>query len=92
MTLATPKTFTLEEYHHLSEIGFFDENDRIELIRGELIEMVAKGTAHSVCETRLERALYSLIGNRATLQGQQPIALPNNSEPEARSHHRPQSR
>ena len=82
MTLATPKTFTLEEYHHLIEIGFFDRNDRIELIRGELIKIAAKGTAHSVCEMRLERALYSLIGNRATLRGQQPITLPNNSEPE----------
>jgi Uma2 family endonuclease len=44
--------------------------------------MVAKGTAHSVCKTRLERELYKLVGDRATLRGQQPITLSNNSEPE----------
>lgn len=44
--------------------------------------MAAKGTPHSVCETRLERELYKLVGDRATLRKQQPITLSNNSEPE----------
>lgn len=82
MTTISAKRFTIDEYHRLIELGFFSEDDRIELIRGELIPMVSKGTAHSVCETRLERQLYSLVGSRATLRGQQPIVLPNLSEPE----------
>ena len=82
MSLTIAKRFTIAEYHRLAELGFFEENDRVELIKGEIIQMAAKGTPHSVCETRLERELYKLVGDRATLRGQQPITLPNNSEPE----------
>ena len=82
MSLATAKRFTIAEYHRLVELGFFSEDDRVELIKGEIVQMAAKGTPHSVCETRLERELYKLVGDRATLRGQQPITLSNNSEPE----------
>ncbi|MCW6053348.1 Uma2 family endonuclease [Lyngbya sp. CCAP 1446/10] len=82
MSIATAKRFTTEEYHRLTELGFFAEDERVELINGELVKMAAKGTAHSVCETRLERELFKLLGERATLRGQQPIILPDDSEPE----------
>ncbi|NET89043.1 MAG: Uma2 family endonuclease [Kamptonema sp. SIO1D9] len=82
MTTVKTKKFTITEYHRLAEIGFFREDERVELIRGEIIEMSPKGTAHSVCETRLERELYKLLGEKATLRGQQSIIIPNNSEPE----------
>lgn len=67
MSLATPKRFTIAEYHRLAELGFFEENDRVELIKGEIVQIAAKGTPHSVCETRLERELYKLVGDRLTL-------------------------
>lgn len=82
MTAVQAKRFSLEEYHKLTEIGFFHEDDRIELIRGEIIEMAAKGTAHEVCLRNLLRELPRLVGDRATLQSQAPIILPPNSEPE----------
>jgi len=82
MSIATAKRFTIAEYHRLTEQGFFGEDDRIELIKGQLIHRAAKGTSHSVCETRLERELFKLLGERATLRGQQPIILPDDSEPE----------
>jgi Uma2 family endonuclease len=82
MTLAKTKHFTISEYHYLAELGFFPENERVELIRGELVYMTAKGKLHSVCETRLERELNKLVGDTATLRGQLPIILPDNSEPE----------
>jgi Uma2 family endonuclease len=44
MIVARPKRFTLDEYHRLIDSGFFAENERIELIRGEIIETIAKGT------------------------------------------------
>jgi Uma2 family endonuclease len=81
MTITT-KRFTINEYERLAELGFFKENDRFELIRGEIIPMVAKGKPHAVCETRLERELYKLVGERATLRGQQPIIIPDYSQPE----------
>ena len=82
MSLTTAKRFTIAEYHRLAELGFFEEDERVELIKGEIIQMAAKDRPHSVCETRLERELYKLVGDRATLRGRQPITLSDNSEPE----------
>lgn len=82
MIAATPKRFTPEEYHRLTELGFFQEDDRVELIRGEIIQMAAKGTTHAVCSRKLLRELARLIAGRAELQCQDPIRILSNSEPE----------
>jgi Uma2 family endonuclease len=44
--------------------------------------MAAKGTLHSVCNTKLVRELDRLVGERAVVRGQEPIILPADSEPE----------
>jgi len=82
MTLTTAKRFTIDEYHRLGDLGFFTEDDRVELIRGEIMQMAAKGTPHTVCCSNLLRELAGLVANRATLRCQDPIILPSNSEPE----------
>lgn len=82
MKLAAPKRFTIAEYHRLTEIGFFAEDDRVELIRGEISKMAAKGTAHTTCCRNLLRELAELVVGRAELQCQDPISLPSGSEPE----------
>jgi Uma2 family endonuclease len=82
MIAVTAKKFTIEEYHHLGELGFFDDNDRVELIRGEIVEMPTKKPPHSVCNTLLVQELIILIGKRATVRGQEPIILPSDSEPQ----------
>ncbi|BDI16757.1 hypothetical protein ANSO36C_25590 [Nostoc cf. commune SO-36] len=82
MSLTTAKRFTIAEYHRLAELGFFDENDRVELIKGEIMQMAAKGTPHSVCSTRLYRELFKLVVEEAILRGQEPIIIPDDSEPE----------
>ncbi|GCL41131.1 Uma2 family endonuclease [Dolichospermum planctonicum] len=81
MTLATAKRFTITEYHRLADLDFFTEDDRVELIKGEIIKMAAKGKAHSVCNTRLYRELFKLLEEKATIRGQEPIII-NDSEPE----------
>lgn len=73
MTALIVKRFTIAEYHRLGELGFFGEDDRVELIRGEIVEMSPKGTPHETCIRRLLRQLSKLLGDRATLQSQAPI-------------------
>ncbi len=82
MTSTRAKRFTIEEYHRLADLGFFTEDDRIELIRGEIIQMAAKGTPHVNCCRNLLRELAVLVADRAELQCQDPIILPSKSEPE----------
>lgn len=82
MTLATAKRFTIEEYHRLIDLGIFQESDRLELIEGEIVNMVSKGKPHAVCCSRLNRELLNLVGDRAIIRCQDPILLPNYSEPE----------
>ena len=82
MTIIKTKQFTIDEYNRLAELGFFHEDDRVELIKGEIIPMAAKGTLHSTFSRRLIRELSKLITNQATLQSQDPIIIPPNSEPE----------
>ncbi len=80
--IVVPKRFTLTEYHRLIELGFLGEADRVELINGALVYMVAKGTAHETCISKLLKRLVILIDDRAMLRCQAPVAFPNHSEPE----------
>ncbi len=80
--LTPTKRFTLDEYHRLADLGFFAQDDRVELVRGEIIPMVAKGTADTSCCSNLLRELAKLVGNQATLRCQDPITLDSGSEPE----------
>ncbi len=82
MTAATAKRFSIAEYHRLEEMGFFESDNRVELIRGEIIIKAAKSTFHSVCNTLLIEELIILLARRAGLRGQEPIILSDDSEPE----------
>lgn len=77
-----PKRFSVEEYHRLLEIGFLNEGDRIELIRGDLVERAAKGTKHIFCCQELSGILPVLVNRQAISRCQDPIILASGSEPE----------
>ena len=82
MDTVTAKRFSIAEYHRLGELGFFAPDERVELIRGELIIKAAKSTFHSVCNSLLLGELCTLARKKAIVRGQEPIILSNNSEPE----------
>ena len=75
VTLPQRRRCSLAEYHQLMELGILTEADRVELIHGDLMQMVAKGTAHASCNTRLLRALIPLVGDRAIVRSQEPLSL-----------------
>jgi Uma2 family endonuclease len=70
------------EYYQMMESGIIREGERVELILGQIFTMAAKGTRHTVSTTRLITELPMLIQRRAIVRCQDPITLPNNSEPE----------
>jgi Uma2 family endonuclease len=74
--------FTAEEYHRMAEGGLFGEDDRVELIEGEIIEMTPIGSRHAGTVKRLIRLLGQAVGSRAIVAVQDPLALGPRSEPE----------
>jgi Uma2 family endonuclease len=79
----TIRHFSLEEYHWLIEHGFFQEDERVELIEGVLQSMSPKGLRHAACLTRGLRIFNTALSEHACVRAQDPITLSaSNSEPE----------
>jgi Uma2 family endonuclease len=77
------RLFTVDEYYRMAEAGIFDEDDRVELIEGEIIEMVPIGSRHAGVVKRLIALLSGLISDdKAILSAQDPVRLNDLSEPE----------
>ncbi len=74
--------FTVEDYHRMAHAGIFMEDDRVELIDGEVIEMSPIGGYHVACVARLNRLLVERLGDDAFVNIQSPVHLNRRSEPE----------
>ncbi|MCX5981339.1 MAG: Uma2 family endonuclease [Nostocales cyanobacterium LacPavin_0920_SED1_MAG_38_18] len=72
----------VSQYHQMSEVGIFSENDKVELINGEIIEMSPIGRRHTACVNRLNSVFSQLLGKKVIIAVQNPIILNNLSEPE----------
>lgn len=53
------RLLTVEDYHRMKEAGVFHPEERVELIAGQLIQMAAKGTAHTAALRRTNQFFYS---------------------------------
>ncbi len=78
------KLWTVAEYHHLSELGILDTDEKTELINGQILLMAAKGTLHVIALQLLANLLSSSaqINKIASIRTQDPIQLNDFSEPE----------
>ncbi|MGB3640522.1 MAG: Uma2 family endonuclease [Rivularia sp. (in: cyanobacteria)] len=80
MTVTLAK-WTIEEYHQMISAGIFD-NRRVELLKGEIVEMSPEGEPHAYFSSEAGVYLIRLLGDEAMIRQEKPITLPNNSEPE----------
>jgi Uma2 family endonuclease len=76
------RLFTTDEYDRMAEAGILGEDDRVELIGGEVVRMAAMGARHAGCTTRLTQSLVPRLGRSALVRVQLPVAIPNYDEPE----------
>ncbi|MCM1984443.1 Uma2 family endonuclease [Lyngbya confervoides] len=76
------KKFTVGQYHQMIESGILTDRDRVELLRGEIIEMSPIGMQHAACVDRLTELLVGTFRGKAIVRVQNPIQLSTRSEPQ----------
>ena len=78
----TRRRFTAEEYHWMARVGILGEDDRVELVDGEIVEMTPIGHRHAACVNRLAELFSLTLGNAAIVSVQNPVRLGQYSEPQ----------
>jgi Uma2 family endonuclease len=73
---------TVHDYHRMADAGIFGEDDRIELIDGDLIDMAPIGSEHAAVVNRLTEAFVLACAGRAIVSVQNPVRLDQSSEPQ----------
>jgi Uma2 family endonuclease len=81
-TVLQRRLFTADEYYRLAAAGILRENDRVELLDGDIVEMTPIGSHHAACVDRLNALLQRRVEGRGILRVQNPIRLNSRSEPQ----------
>lgn len=76
------RPLTVAEYHRMGEVGILTEDDRVELIEGQLIAMSPIGSEHSGTVNALNYRLIEALGRRGVVAVQNPVRLDDLSEPQ----------
>jgi Uma2 family endonuclease len=76
------RRFTTAEYHRIAEAGVLSEDDRVELIEGEILEMNPIGSKHASCVKRLTRLFTEKLGDKVIVGVQDPVQVGEYSEPQ----------
>ena len=78
----TPRRWTREEYERLIEEGVFHEDERLELIDGEILERTPQNARHAATVTLVYETLNERVLESYSVRVQLPLALGEDSEPE----------
>jgi Uma2 family endonuclease len=78
----TRHLFTVEDFERMGEVGIFTEDDRVELIEGEIVAMAAKNDPHVLCLVRCIRLVTAQLTDDLWLAVQDPVRLSSRSKPE----------
>ena len=83
MAIQNPKRLiSIDDYHRMAADGLFAEDDRVELIDGEIVEMTAIGNPHASGVRRLADHLSTSLGRGVLVDVQNPLLLGDWSEPQ----------
>jgi Uma2 family endonuclease len=78
----TRRLFDVDEYHRMAQAGILSEDDRVELIDGEIAAMTPIGPRHNAAVNRATRALVTAVGGQAIVQVQGSVRLDRFREPQ----------
>jgi Uma2 family endonuclease len=74
--------FTAQEYRAMAEAGVLGEDDRVELVGGEIVDMAPIGSRHLACVVALTHLLVEASGGRWFVSAQNPVRLSERDEPQ----------
>ncbi|MBI2149338.1 MAG: Uma2 family endonuclease [Acidobacteria bacterium] len=79
---ATKKLFTVDEFSLMGQTGIFTEDDRVELVEGEIIELGMIGERHAAAVDRPARLFMPLaLENRTNIRVRNPMVLDKYNAP-----------
>lgn len=76
------RRFNVDEYHQLDRAGVLGEDQRVELIEGDIIQMSPIGERHVGCTIFLGRWFTIHLGERAFVSIQNPVRITEHDEPQ----------
>ncbi|MFA6094270.1 MAG: Uma2 family endonuclease [Candidatus Paceibacterota bacterium] len=85
MSLSEPHIrhkLSVSDYYRMGDAGILDEDDRVELIEGELIDMAPIGSHHAGIVAQLVAALAQALAGKAIVWPQNLIRLDSYSVPQ----------
>ncbi|MEM6397701.1 MAG: Uma2 family endonuclease [Bacteroidota bacterium] len=68
-------TWTVTRYEHAIETGVFTEDDKIELLYGEIIKSMSAGPDHEYCVTIIADFLRGILGNKYHIREEKSLLL-----------------
>jgi Uma2 family endonuclease len=74
--------FTAQEYRAMGEAGVLGEDDRVELVAGEIVDMAPIGSRHLSCVVALTHLLVERARGRYFVSVQNPVLLAERDEPQ----------
>lgn len=80
--ITTKHPLTVDFYLQMLEQGILQEDDRVELLNGELFDMSPVGSSHAAIVDRLNFRLSQAAGASSIVRVQSPIRLSNYAMPE----------
>ncbi len=75
------RRFTADEFEHLATAGVLHEDDRLELLDGDIVEMTPISTRHAGAVNALTTIFAGPLGKRAVVAVQNPVRLDDFNEP-----------
>lgn len=78
----TRHRLSADDFLQMARSGILNEDDRIELIEGDLIDMAPIGSEHAGLVYWLSQRLTLLVGNAAIVGAQNPLYLDAHSQPQ----------
>lgn len=79
---STFRKFTLDEYHKMIETGVLTSGEPYELLEGNLVHKMSRGTPHDAAILVLTKRFVRLVPDGWEVRGQSAVTLTGGSEPE----------